>query len=213
MYAVAIDGPAGSGKSTIAKIIAKELDISYVDTGAMYRAIAFKVRKENLKTEQEIEKALKNVDIDFINSRIFLDGEDISDKIRTEEMSIAASNISKLSFVREKLVSIQQDIASRKPVVMEGRDIGTVVLTKADYKFYLTAGVDARAMRRYKQNQKLGISSNLEDIKRDIEKRDNQDKTRENSPLRRADDAILIDSSDIGIDETSEKILSIIRGE
>lgn len=213
MYAVAIDGPAGSGKSTIAKLLAKKLNISYVDTGAMYRAIALKAKNENLDTEEKLEKALDNVEIDFEDNKIYLDGIDVSDKIRTEEMSKRASNISKYPFVREKLVLIQQNIAKKKPVVMEGRDIGTVVLKDADYKFYLTASIESRAMRRYKQNLENGTESNLEDIKKDIELRDKQDENREYSPLVQAKDAVFIDNSDLTLEENVELMLKIIRGE
>ena len=213
MYAVAIDGPAGSGKSTIAKLLAKELDISYVDTGAMYRAIALKAKEENLDTEEKLKKELENIKIDFQDNNIFLDEKDISDKIRTEEISKLSSKISKYPFVREKLVLIQQDIAKKKPVVMEGRDIGTVVLKDADYKFYLTASIDSRAMRRYKQNLEKGIDISLEDIKAEIIQRDYNDKNREHSPLKQASDAILIDNSDLSLKDNVDKMLSVIRGE
>lgn len=213
MYAVAIDGPAGSGKSTIAKLLAKELSISYVDTGAMYRAIALKAKEENLNTEEKLEKALDKVEIDFEDSRIYLDGKDVSDRIRTEEMSKLASNISKLPFVREKLVLIQQNIAKKKPVVMEGRDIGTVVLKDADYKFYLTASIESRAMRRYRQNLENGIKADFNKIKQDIILRDEQDKNREYSPLTKAEDAVFIDNSNLTLEENVKEMLSIIRGE
>lgn len=213
MYAVAIDGPAGSGKSTIAKLLAKELNISYVDTGAMYRAIALKAKEENLDTEEKLKNELGNIKIDFQDNNIFLDEKDISDEIRTEEISKLSSKISKYPFVREKLVLIQQDIAKKKPVVMEGRDIGTVVLKDADYKFYLTASIDSRAMRRYKQNLEKGIDISLEDIKAEIIQRDDNDKNREHSPLKQASDAILIDNSDLSLRDNVDKMLSVIRGE
>lgn len=213
MYAVAIDGPAGSGKSTIAKLLAKELNISYVDTGAMYRAIALKAKEENLDTEEKLKNELGNIKIDFQDNNIFLDEKDISDEIRTEEISKLSSKISKYPFVREKLVLIQQDIAKKKPVVMEGRDIGTVVLKDADYKFYLTASIDSRAMRRYKQNLEKGIDISLEDIKAEIIQRDDNDKNREHSPLKQANDAILIDNSDLSLRDNVDKMLSVIRGE
>ncbi len=213
MYAVAIDGPAGSGKSTIAKLLAKELNISYVDTGAMYRAIALKAKEENLDTEEKLKNELENIKIDFQDNNIFLDEKDISDEIRTEEISKLSSKISKYPFVREKLVLIQQDIAKKKPVVMEGRDIGTVVLKDADYKFYLTASIDSRAMRRYKQNLEKGIDISLEDIKAEIIQRDDNDKNREHSPLKQASDAILIDNSDLSLRDNVDKMLSVIRGE
>ena len=213
MYSVAIDGPAGSGKSTIAKLLAKELNISYVDTGAMYRAIALKAKEENLDTEEKLKHALKSINIDFNEDRIFLDDVDISDKIRTEEISKLASDISKLDFVREMLVSIQQNIASKKPVVMEGRDIGTVVLKDAKYKFFLTASIDSRVNRRYKQNLERGIKSDIEELREDIVKRDYNDTHRKNSPLVKASDAILIDNSNLNLEDNIELMLKYIRGE
>lgn len=213
MYSVAIDGPAGSGKSTIAKLLAKELNITYVDTGAMYRAIALKSKLENLDSEEKLKKALENIKIDFKDSKIYLDNKDVSDQIRTEEISILSSKISKLPFVREKLVSIQQEIAKKQPVVMEGRDIGTVVLKDADYKFYLTASIESRALRRYNQNLENGIKSNLEEIKKDIVLRDENDKNREHSPLKKADDAILLDNSNLTLEDNIKEMLSVIRGE
>lgn len=213
MYSVAIDGPAGSGKSTIAKLLAKELNISYVDTGAMYRAIALKTKEENLDTEEKLRQALKSIDIDFHEDRIFLDDEDVSDKIRTEEISKIASNISKLDFVRDMLVSIQQNIASKKPVVMEGRDIGTVVLKDSKYKFFLTASIDSRVNRRHNQNLERGIESSIEELREDIIKRDYNDTHRENSPLIQAEDAILIDNSNLNLEDNVEIMLKYIRGE
>ena len=213
MYSVAIDGPAGSGKSTIAKLLAKELNITYVDTGAMYRAIALKSKLENLDSEEKLKKALENIKIDFKDSKIYLDNKDVSDQIRTEEISILSSKISKLPFVREILVSIQQEIAKKQPVVMEGRDIGTVVLKDADYKFYLTASIESRALRRYNQNLENGIKSNLEEIKKDIVLRDENDKNREHSPLKKADDAILLDNSNLTLEDNIKEMLSVIRGE
>ena len=213
MYAIAIDGPAGSGKSTIAKELAKRLNISYVDTGAMYRAIALKVIEEKLSSEEEIRKAVENINIDFIDSKIYMNNEDVSDKIRTEEISKLASAVSKYPFVREKLVHIQQEIAAKKPVVMEGRDIGTVVLPDADYKFYLTASIDSRAMRRYRQNEEKGIKSDYDEIRKDIILRDENDKNREISPLAKAKDALLIDNSNLTLEENIDEMLKIIRGE
>lgn len=212
MYSVAIDGPAGSGKSTIARILADNLDISYVDTGAMYRAVALKVKEENLDTEDKIKKVVEKINIDFINSKIYMDNIDVSDKIRTEEISKMSSEISKYPFVREKLVEIQQNIAKNKPVVMEGRDIGTVVLPEAEYKFYLTASIESRALRRFKQNEEKGIISNYDEIKEDIILRDENDKKRLISPLMKADDAILIDNSNLTLEENVEEMLRIIRG-
>ncbi len=205
---IAIDGPAGSGKSTVAKKIAEKLNIIYIDTGAMYRAITLKLKDIDKKYYQE---ACNNTNIEFINNKIFLDGKDVSLQIRSEEISILTSDISKIDFVRKKLVSIQKEIADKNSVVMEGRDITTVVLPDADYKFYLNASPEIRAKRRTLQLKEKGLNADYEEILRDIKKRDNNDIKRENSPLKVADDAIVIDSSNLTADESIEKILSYIR--
>lgn len=205
---IAIDGPAGSGKSTVAKKIAEKLNIIYIDTGAMYRAITLKLKDIDKKYYQE---ACNNTNIEFINNKIFLDGKDVSSQIRSEEISKLTSDISKIDFVRKKLVSIQKEIADKNSVVMEGRDITTVVLPDADYKFYLNASPEIRAKRRTLQLKEKGLNGDYEEILRDIKKRDNNDIKRENSPLKVADDAIVIDSSNLTADESIEKILSYIR--
>lgn len=205
---IAIDGPAGSGKSTVAKKIAEKLNIIYIDTGAMYRAITLKLKDIDKKYYQE---ACNNTNIEFINNKIFLDGKDVSSQIRSEEISKLTSDISKIDFVRKKLVSIQKEIADKNSVVMEGRDITTVVLPDADYKFYLNASPEIRAKRRTLQLKEKGLNADYEAILRDIKKRDNNDIKRENSPLKVADDAIVIDSSNLTADESIEKILSYIR--
>ncbi len=205
---IAIDGPAGSGKSTVAKKIAEKLNIIYIDTGAMYRAITLKLKDIDKKIYEE---ACNNTNIEFINNKIFLDGKDVSSQIRSEEISKLTSDISKIDFVRKKLVSIQKEIATKNSVVMEGRDITTVVLPDADYKFYLSASPEIRAKRRTLQLKEKGLNADYEEILRDIKKRDNNDIKRENSPLKVADDAIVIDSSNLTADESIEKILSYIR--
>lgn len=205
---IAIDGPAGSGKSTVAKKIAEKLNIIYIDTGAMYRAITLKLKDIDKKF---YEQACNNTNIEFINNKIFLDGKDVSSQIRSEEISKLTSDISKIDFVRKKLVSIQKEIADKNSVVMEGRDITTVVLPDADYKFYLSASPEIRAKRRTLQLKEKGLNADYEEILRDIKKRDNNDIKRENSPLKVADDAIVIDSSNLTADESIEKILSYIR--
>lgn len=205
---IAIDGPAGSGKSTVAKKIAEKLNIIYIDTGAMYRAITLKLKDIDKKI---YEQACNNTNIEFINNKIFLDGKDVSSQIRSEEISKLTSDISKIDFVRKKLVSIQKEIAAKNSVVMEGRDITTVVLPDADYKFYLSASPEIRAKRRTLQLKEKGLNADYEEILRDIKKRDNNDIKRENSPLKVADDAIVIDSSNLTADESIEKILSYIR--
>lgn len=212
MYSVAIDGPAGSGKSTVAKMLAKELDISYIDTGAMYRAIAYKAKKNSAITEEDIKKLLIETDIDYKDGKIYLDGDNISENIRTEEISKIASDISKYKFVREFLVFIQQKIAKKISVVMEGRDIGTVVLKDAKYKFFLTATVDIRAKRRYEQLLEKGEIADFEMIREDLINRDYNDSHRENSPLKKADDAYLVDNSNLDLRQTLDYMLDIIRG-
>ena len=203
---IAIDGPAGSGKSSLAKEIAKRLGVLYVDTGAMYRAITLKLLKED---ESSYEEILKNTKISFEGDKIFLDGKDVSKEIRENEISNKTSEMSKKKIIRDYLVKMQREIASDKDVVMEGRDIGSVVLKDAEYKFFLTADVETRAMRRYKQidDDKVSFDEILEDLK----VRDYNDSHRENSPLIQTEDAILIDSTDLNAEETIEKIISYIK--
>lgn len=203
---IAIDGPAGSGKSSLAKEIAKRLGVLYVDTGAMYRAITLKLLKED---ESSYEDILKNTKISFEGDKIFLDGRDVSKEIRENEISNKTSEMSKKKIIRDYLVKMQREIASDKDVVMEGRDIGSVVLKDAEYKFFLTADVKTRAMRRYKQidDDKVSFDEILEDLK----VRDYNDSHRENSPLIQTEDAILIDSTDLSAEETIEKIISYIK--
>ena len=203
---IAIDGPAGSGKSSLAKEIAKRLGVLYVDTGAMYRAITLKLLKED---ESSYEEILKNTKISFEGDKIFLDGRDVSKEIRENEISNKTSEMSKKKIIRDYLVKMQREIASDKDVVMEGRDIGSVVLKDAEYKFFLTADVKTRAMRRYKQidDDKVSYDEILEDLK----VRDYNDSHRENSPLIQTEDAILIDSTDLNAEETIEKIISYIK--
>ncbi|MDU3087621.1 MAG: (d)CMP kinase [Peptoniphilus harei] len=203
---IAIDGPAGSGKSSLAKEIAKRLGVLYVDTGAMYRAITLKLLKED---ESSYEEILKNTKISFEGDKIFLDGKDVSKEIRENEISNKTSEMSKKKIIRDYLVKMQREIARDKDVVMEGRDIGSVVLKDAEYKFFLTADVETRAMRRYKQidDDKVSFDEILEDLK----VRDYNDSHRENSPLIQTEDAILIDSTDLNAEETIEKIISYIK--
>lgn len=211
MITIAIDGPSGSGKSTLAKEVAKRLNITYVDTGAMYRALAYKVKNLNLQTEDEIKCILSLTDINYKDGIIYLDGVDVSEFIRSEEISKAASDISKIEFVREYLVNKQREISEKIPVVMEGRDIGTVVLKNAKFKFFLTATLDARANRRYKQLLEKGEKVDFSEVKKDLEKRDYQDSNREHSPLKKADDAILIDNSNLSFEENVNLILEAVK--
>ncbi|WP_282925269.1 (d)CMP kinase [Peptoniphilus genitalis] len=203
---IAIDGPAGSGKSSLAKEIAKRLGVLYVDTGAMYRAITLKLLKGD---ESSYEEILKNTKISFDGDKIFLDGRDVSKEIRENEISNKTSEMSKKKIIRDYLVKMQREIASDKDVVMEGRDIGSVVLKDAEYKFFLTADVETRAMRRYKQIDDDKVS--FEEILEDLKVRDYNDSHRSNSPLIQTEDAILIDSTDLNAEETIEKIISYIK--
>ena len=212
---IAIDGPGAAGKSTIAKCLAKKLNYVHLDTGAMYRSTAYKALQNHISLEDEdaVCKMLENTKIQLAtDGSIFLDGEDVSDKIRTNEMSLAASLVSKLAKVRRMLVERQQDMAKEKGFIMDGRDIGTVVLTDAEVKIYMTASPMARAKRRYDQNIAKNIpTGSIEEIAREIAERDLQDMTRENSPLKKADDAVEIDTSDMSIEEVTERIYSLAK--
>ena len=212
---IAIDGPGAAGKSTIAKCLAKKLNYVHLDTGAMYRSTAYKALQNHigLEDEEAVCKMLENTKIQLAtDGSIFLDGEDVSDKIRTNEISLAASLVSKLANVRRMLVERQQEMAKEKGFIMDGRDIGTVVLKDAEVKIYMTATPMARAKRRYDQNIAKNIpTGSIEEIAREIAERDLQDMTRENSPLKKADDAVEIDTSDMSIDEVTEYIYSLAK--
>ena len=212
---IAIDGPGAAGKSTIAKCLAKKLNYVHLDTGAMYRSTAYKALQNHISLEDEeaVCKMLENTKIQLAtDGSIFLDGEDVSDKIRTNEMSLAASLVSKLANVRRMLVERQQEMAKEKGFIMDGRDIGTVVLTDAEVKIYMTASPMARAKRRYDQNIAKNIpTGSIEEIAKEIAERDLQDMTRENSPLKKADDAIEIDTSDMSIEEVTEYIYRLAK--
>lgn len=214
---IAIDGPAGAGKSTIAKRVAKELSFIYVDTGAMYRAMALYLLREGVSASQpeQIARACENAKITIVyedgDQRILLCGEDVTPCLRTEEVGNMASVSSTHPRVREKLVELQQRLAAERSVVMDGRDIGTVVLPDAAVKIYLTASAHIRALRRFAQLEQKGENPSLLQIEKDIADRDTRDMTREISPLRQAEDAILVDSSELGIEEVVEKILEIFR--
>lgn len=212
---IAIDGPGAAGKSTIAKCLAKKLNYVHLDTGAMYRSTAYKALQNHISLEDEeaVCKMLENTKIQLAtDGSIFLDGEDVSDKIRTNEMSLAASLVSKLANVRRMLVERQQEMAKEKGFIMDGRDIGTVVLKDAEVKIYMTATPMGRAKRRYEQNIAKNIpTGSIEEIAREIAERDLQDMTRENSPLKKADDAVEIDTSDMSIDEVTEYIYSLAK--
>lgn len=214
---IAIDGPAGAGKSTIAKKVAKEMGFIYVDTGAMYRSLALYFIRQGIDKDDEarISDAVKdcNVTIDYVNGeqQVILNGENVTGLIRTEEVGNMASASSVFKDVRTKLVSLQQDLAKSKDVIMDGRDIGTCVLPEAQVKVFLTASVDERASRRYKELVEKGEKPDLEKIKKDIEERDYRDSHRENSPLKQADDAVLVDSSNMTIDEVVNTITKLCK--
>ena len=212
MLKIAIDGPAGSGKSTISKIIATKLGIEYIDTGAMYRAITLKAIQLGIDIDDESQyHFLESTSLDICNGRFIMDGVDVSDEIRSVEVTNAVSTPSKMAKVREYLVEYQQKISNSKNCIMDGRDIGTTVLPDANVKIYLTASSDARARRRYDELKAKGEECDLQKIKEDIEQRDYQDMHRDISPLKQADDAVLVDSSDMGIDEVVEAIKTVIN--
>ncbi|MFD2168722.1 (d)CMP kinase [Tumebacillus lipolyticus] len=214
---VALDGPAGAGKSTVAKLVAKSLGLTYVDTGAMYRAITWKALQEQINPADEaaLTAISSRVQIDFkLTSEgqdVFLDGVDITEEIRARDVTANVSAVSAVPGVRASLVKLQQEIANKMGVVMDGRDIGTVVLPDADVKIWLTASVEERARRRYEEMTAKGHQLDFEQLKRDIERRDELDSGREHSPMKRADDAVIVDTSGLGIEAVVEKILHICR--
>jgi len=214
IYQVAIDGPSGAGKSTIAKAVAKELGIDYIDTGAMYRAIGYKVKIRDIDPADEdaIREMLAGTQIDLQQGEVFLDGENVSAQIRTPEMSMMASVCSQIPAVREKLVQLQREMGTRKSVIMDGRDIGTNVLKDARFKIYLTASAEERARRRFLELQEKGETQSFEDVLEDIKQRDHNDMTRELNPLRKADDAVEVDTTGLDIDQVVQKVLEIVRG-
>mgnify|MGYP002853317570 CR=1 FL=1 len=212
---VAIDGPAGAGKSTIAKICAKKLGLIYVDTGAMYRAVALYLLESGVNVENADIVSEKctgaKVDIRYEDGaqKVYLGDEDVTGRLREEAVGNAASVTSAVPKVRDHLLSLQRGLADRGGVVMDGRDIGTVVMPDADVKIFLTASSDVRATRRVNELKEKGIEADFEEVKKDIEERDHRDMTREISPLKQAEDAILVDTSDMTIDEVADKICSL----
>ena len=217
IYNIAIDGPAGAGKSTIARRVARELSFIYVDTGAMYRAMALYLlrRKVNRDDTEQIGNICQDaeISIEYKNGEqiVLLNGETVNSYLRTEEVGNMASVSSAVPRVREKLLSLQRKLARDMRVVMDGRDIGTTILPDADVKIYLTASSLTRAKRRYLELQEKGTVCNLDEIQKDIEERDQRDMNREISPLRQAEDAILVDSSDLTIQQVVDRILQIFR--
>lgn len=214
---IAIDGPAGAGKSTIARRIARELSFIYVDTGAMYRAMAVYLIRQGISAQDVvgIERACQTADITIAyedgEQQVLLNGENVTGLLRSEEVGTMASASAPNLTVRQKLTALQQKLAREADVVMDGRDIGSQVLPDAEVKIYLTASVHTRAMRRYRQLKEEGVPASLEKIENDIKKRDEQDKNRENSPLIQAEDAVLVDSSEMTIDQVVEEILAIYK--
>ena len=216
-FNIAIDGPAGAGKSTIAKRAAKELSFIYVDTGAMYRAIALGLLRQgtNVADMSDLASALDKIEVSigYENGEqcVYLNGENVSGLIRTEEVSSMASVSSANQIVRDKLTDLQRGLAARENVLMDGRDIGTLILPNAQLKIYLTASVETRAMRRYLEMKAKGVDCELKEIEADIAERDYRDMNRETAPLKQADDAVLVDSSDMTIDQVVERIVSLAR--
>lgn len=206
---IAIDGPAGSGKSTIAKKLASKLNIEYIDTGAMYRALAYYMNQNNLSLE-ELKINMETLNIEFKEEKTFINGKDISDFIRTNEVSSLASKISKDKDIREKLVDLQRKLADKVSCVMEGRDITSVVLKDAEYKFYIDANSKVRAIRRKNDLKGKDKDISLDKLIEEIEERDLRDKTRENSPLKLTEDSIYIDTSYMDVNEVVDKIMSYI---
>lgn len=216
-FNIAIDGPAGAGKSTIAKMVAKKLNFIYVDTGAMYRAIALYLLRSGIDTANEaaVSEAVKNADITIRyqdgSQQVILNGEDVSGKIRTEEVGNTASATSVYPAVRAHLLELQRSLAASQNVIMDGRDIGTCILPDAEAKIYLTASSRVRALRRYKELTEKGTMCNLEEIEQDIIDRDYRDMHREIAPLTQAADAVLLDSSEMTIDQVVDGIIGAAR--
>ena len=208
-FTVAIDGPAGSGKSTISKLVCKELGFTHIDTGAMYRAVGLYALSKGIDIydEKTVDTILDDIDIKYVEGKIYLNGSDVSGLIRTPEVSNAASRVSSYKKVREKLVYLQQKASENGMYILDGRDIGYKVLPNANLKVFLTASIECRAERRYRELP----NSNLEEIKEQIKIRDHNDSTRKESPLKMADDAILVDTTDMTIEEVSNKIISLIK--
>ena len=213
---VTIDGPAGAGKSTVSKILAKKLDYIYLDTGALYRALAYKALKLKMSIDEASSLAdlcsttkvvLKNIGGQM---KVSVDGEDVEDKIRTEEVGLAASKISTFAVVREKLLDLQREAGAKGGIVAEGRDMGSVVFSGADYKFYLDAQIEERIRRRHKELLDKGLSAKYKSIQEDMLTRDRQDKQREIAPLQAPEDSIIIDSDNLSIEGVVDKIISYI---
>ena len=213
---IAIDGPGGAGKSTVSKAVAAKLGIVYVDTGALYRTVGYYVRSVDAdpKNAEAVTALLPNINIEvkYVNGaqRVYLNGEDLGDRIRTPEMSMYASAVSAIPAVRAYLLDTQKDIAAKNSVIMDGRDIGTVILPNADLKIYLTASAECRAKRRFDELRAKGQDVRFEDVLREMNERDENDSTREAAPAIAAKDAILFDNTGMGLEETVDRIISLV---
>ncbi|MGH0430011.1 (d)CMP kinase [Bacillus mycoides] len=215
---IAIDGPAAAGKSTVAKVVAKKLSYVYIDTGAMYRTITYAAleQKVDIENEEKLMEVVKNVNIEFQQGEntqlVFLNGQDVSEVIRTPDVTNRVSIVAKHRLVREEMVRRQQELAEKGGVVMDGRDIGTHVLPDAEVKIFMLASVEERAERRHLENMNKGFDSNLEQLKEEIARRDKLDSEREVSPLKKADDALELDTTSLSIEEVVQKIMGIVSG-
>jgi CMP/dCMP kinase len=214
---IAIDGPAAAGKSTVAKLVAEKLSYIYIDTGAMYRALTLKALNENINLENDMElyTLLTRTEIKLVPEKggqfVYLDGNDVTDKIRSQEVTNSVSTVSKHQSVREEMVSRQQSLAAGGGVVMDGRDIGTHVLPQAEVKVFLVASVEERAVRRHNENLEKGFPSDLQQLKEEIEKRDKLDSEREVAPLKKASDAVLIDTTALDIEQVVNRIVALVN--
>lgn len=210
---IAIDGPAGSGKTTVAKLLAKKLGFYYLDTGAMYRIIGLYLKNKNIDENsiEKIREELKNLKIDFKKGQFYVNGKKVSGEIRTPEVGIYASRFASLKVVREFLTKIQREISLNENIVVEGRDIGTVVIPDAEVKIFLTASQEERAKRRYNELKSMGVQVEYEDVLNEIILRDKQDSERDIAPLTKAEDAILIDSTNLSLEEIVNQIYEVVK--
>lgn len=216
IISIAVDGPASAGKSTIAREVANRLGITYIDTGAMYRALTHKILENNIDMENEhkIKSILESTKIDFIGGEIHIDDKNVSESIRKNIVSQNVSNLARLEFVRDYMLKVQRSMSYNESLIMDGRDIGTVVLPEADFKFFITASIKERARRRFSELKEKGESNiSLSQIEQEIRERDIKDSTRQIAPLKQAEDAILIDNTNLTIEESICKILDIIKSE
>ncbi|MCK5504945.1 MAG: (d)CMP kinase [Thermodesulfovibrionia bacterium] len=210
---ITIDGPSGSGKGTVSRIVAERLGYNYLDTGALYRAVAWKTRQESVDPDNEaaLKKILGNINIAFSDNRIYVDGIDVSLDIRTAEIGELSSRVSAMPVVREGLFSLQRDICLKGKVVIEGRDTGTAIFPESENKFYLDAGIEERARRRFEELKIKDPDITMEQTIEDIKKRDNRDSSRESSPMKKTDDMVYIDSTDLSIEKVVKKIITCLK--